>query len=253
MTGGGQQHQRPVAHHVQRLGEWRQAGIGRGLRADPVPFQPRELDVVTQEATQLRARPGQLGPFGGRYKQFRIRQVRQPADVVLVQVGQDRGVDICRGIPERGELGGEGVLRADVEAGEPVIQVAGETAGEVVVIGDRGAVLPGVEQDQPAGVLDDVDVDRPRRRPMLRRQQPPVHRLSGPVRVFGADPNGTGADHRHRLHRSRRSGFGAGNRGQRVHGLNLFPLLAARCRGPDTTRLLISYRGVSDVSRRAGD
>jgi len=30
-------------------------------------------------------------------------------------------------------------------------------------------------------------------------------------------------------------------------------VLAARCRGPDTTRLLISGGGVSDVSRRAGD
>jgi hypothetical protein len=42
--------------------------------------------------------------------------------VVLVQVRQDSGVDIGRGVPERGELGGEGVLLADVEAGEPAIQ-----------------------------------------------------------------------------------------------------------------------------------
>jgi hypothetical protein len=63
-------------------------------------------------------------------------------------------------------------VRADVEAGEPVVQVAGETAGEVGVVGDRGPVLPGVEQDQPVGVLDDVDVDRPWWSPPAGGQQP---------------------------------------------------------------------------------
>jgi hypothetical protein len=158
VAGGGQQHQRAVAHHIQRLGERRQGGIIGGLRANLVPFQSGQLNVAAQEAAQLRAGLGLFGPFGGRDQQVGAGQLGQPADVVLVQVRQDRCADIGGGISEGGELGGEGVLLADVEAGEPVIQVAGETAGEVGAVGDRGAVLPGVEQDQPLGVLDDVDV-----------------------------------------------------------------------------------------------
>ena len=87
--------------------------------------------MVTQEAAQLRGGLGQLGPFGGRHQQLGTGQLGHPADVVLVQVRQDSGVDIGRGVYPSVASYGEGVLLADVEAGEPAIQVAGETAGEV--------------------------------------------------------------------------------------------------------------------------
>jgi hypothetical protein len=102
----------------------RQGGIIGGLQADLVPFQSGQLDVAAQEAAQLRAGLSQLGPFGGRYQQVGAGQLGQPADMVLVQVRQDRCADSGGGISEGGELGGEGVGLADVEPGEPVIQVA---------------------------------------------------------------------------------------------------------------------------------
>ena len=92
--------------------------------------------MAAQEAAQLRGGLSQLGPFGGRDQQLGAGQFPQPADVVLVQVGHDRGVHVGRGVPERGELGGEGVVLADVEAGEPVVHVTGQAAGEVGVVGD---------------------------------------------------------------------------------------------------------------------
>jgi hypothetical protein len=69
--------------------------------------------------------------------------------VLFVQVGHDRGVHVGGGVPERGELGGKGVMLADVEAGEPVIQVAGDTAGEVGAVGDRGLILPASNKITP--------------------------------------------------------------------------------------------------------
>ena len=216
VAGGGQQRQRPVAHHVQRFAERRQTGILGGLHGDLAPVQAGQLDVAAHKAAQLRAGLGQLGTFGGGHQQVGAGQLGQSADVVLVEVRQDSGIHVGRGVAERGELRGQSVMLADVEPGEPVVQVAGEAAGEVMVIGDRGAVLPGVEQDQPAGVLDDVDVDRPWRGPLPGCQQPPVHRLTAAVGVFGPDLHGPGADHRHRLHRSRLR-----PRGQNVHGLRL--------------------------------
>ena len=92
--------------------------------------------MAAQEAAQLRTGLGQFGPFGRRHQQLGTGQFPQPADVVLVQVGHDRGVHVGRGVPERGELGGEGVVLDDVEAGEPVIHEAGDTAGEIGNIGD---------------------------------------------------------------------------------------------------------------------
>ena len=85
--------------------------------------------------------------------------------MVLVQVGDDGGVDVGGGVAEGRQLGVERLVLADVEPGQPVVDDAGEPAGEVRGVGDRGAVLPGVEQQQPVGVFDHVDVDRPWRQP----------------------------------------------------------------------------------------
>ena len=136
MTGSGQKHQRPVTHHIQRFGERRQRRIAGRLQAGLEPVQAGQLDVAAREPAQLRAGLVQLCPFGGRHQQLGAGQLAQPADVVLVQVGHDRGVHVGGGVPERGELGGEGVVLADVEAGEPVIDEAGGTAGEVALVGD---------------------------------------------------------------------------------------------------------------------
>lgn len=81
--------------------------------------------------------------------------------MVLVQVGKDRGVDIGRRVPERVELAVECLALANAESGQAVVDDSGETAGKVRVVGDRGTVLSGVEENQPFGVLDDIDVDRP--------------------------------------------------------------------------------------------
>ena len=98
-------------------------------------------------------------------EQIRVAQHGDPADVVLVQVGDDGGVDVGGGVAEGRQLGVERLVLADVEPGEPVVDDAGEPAGEVRGVGDRGAVLPGVEQQQPVGVFDHVYVDRPWRQP----------------------------------------------------------------------------------------
>lgn len=108
---------------------------------------------------------GQLCPFGGGDQQVSVFQLGDPADVIFMQMGQDRGIDVGRGIPEERELGGERVFLADVETGKTIVDEPGEAAREIRVIGDGGAVLPGVEQDKRPGVLNDVDVDRPWWRP----------------------------------------------------------------------------------------
>jgi hypothetical protein len=121
--------------------------------------------VLAQEATWLGGGLGQLCPLGGGDYQVSIFQFRDPADVILMQMGQDRGVDVGRRVPEHPELGGERVLLANVETGKAIVDEPGEAAGEVRVIGDRRAVLPGVEQDESPGVLDDIGVHRARRGP----------------------------------------------------------------------------------------
>jgi hypothetical protein len=123
------------------------------------------MSMRARRKPRLRGEPGQLRPFRGRDQQIRVAQHGDPADVVLVLVGDDGGVDVGGGVAEGGQLGVERLVLADVEPGEPVVDEAGEPAGEVGGVGDRGAVLPGVEQQQPAGVFDHVNVDRPWRQP----------------------------------------------------------------------------------------
>jgi hypothetical protein len=201
VPGGREQDQRTVAHDVQRPGERRQGRVGGWFEADLVPPQSRELDVGAQEAAGLMRQLGQLRPLGRGDQQVGAAQLGESAHVVLVQVGEDRGVDIGRCVAERGELGGECLLRADVESGQAIVEDAGEAAGEVGVVGDRGAVLSGVEQQQPVCVLDDIDVDRPGRQPSPRGQQPPVEGLAGAEGVLGVDLDGPGAADRHRIDR----------------------------------------------------
>ena len=122
--------------------------------------------MLAQEAAQFRRGLGQFGPFGGGDQQVGSLQLTKASDVILVQVGHDRGPHIGRGVPERGELGGEGVLLTDAETGDAIVDEPGEPAREIGVIGNRGPVLPGIEQDEALGMLDDVGVDRPRRRPL---------------------------------------------------------------------------------------
>jgi len=94
--------------------------------------------VVAQEAAQPGGGLGQLRPFGGGDQQVSVFQLRDPTYVIFVQMGQDRGINVGRGIPERPELGGERVLLADVETGKTIVDEPGEAAREIRVISDRG-------------------------------------------------------------------------------------------------------------------
>jgi hypothetical protein len=87
------------------------------------------------------------------------------ADVVLVEVGDDRGGHIGGAIAEALKPSGHRLVLVDVEGGEAPVDDPRWTVGEVVRVGDRGAVLTGVENDEALGVLDHVDVDRAGRQP----------------------------------------------------------------------------------------
>ncbi|GAA5010361.1 hypothetical protein GCM10023317_46820 [Actinopolymorpha pittospori] len=71
-------------------------------------------------------------------------------------------MDVGDVVADRREPGGEGVSGVDPKAGQPVVHHAGDTAGKVVRIRHRRAVLAGVEEDEAGPMLDDVDVDGPR-------------------------------------------------------------------------------------------
>ena len=53
-----------------------------------------------------------------------LAQLGQAADVVLVKMGNDRGLDVAGGVAEPVQSRGEGLLRADVEPGQPAVQAA---------------------------------------------------------------------------------------------------------------------------------
>src|SRR5215468_10739788 len=72
-----------------------------------------------------------------------------------------------------------------VGPGEPAVQVTGEAAREMGIVGGRVAFLPGAGQDQRLGMLDDIGVDRLRRGLLPGGQQPPVQRLAAAVENCG--------------------------------------------------------------------
>lgn len=94
-------------------------------------------------------------------------ELRQPADVVLVEMGQHRSSHIGEVVADGLQPGGERIAGADVEArGEAVVEDSDGAAGEVARVGDRRPVLAGVEQDDAVAVLDDMGVDGQRLGPV---------------------------------------------------------------------------------------
>src|SRR5262249_18837587 len=86
VAGGGQQNQRAVPHHIQRLGERRQGSIPRPLHAHLPPLQARDLYVLAQVPAPFGSWPGQCSPCGGGHQYLGARELAQTADVILVQV-----------------------------------------------------------------------------------------------------------------------------------------------------------------------
>jgi hypothetical protein len=93
-------------------------------------------------------------------------ELRQPADVVLVEMGQHRSSHIGEVIADGLQPGGERIAGGDVEAREAVVEDSGGAAWEVARVGDRRPVLAGVEQDDAVAVLDDMGVDGQRLGPV---------------------------------------------------------------------------------------
>ena len=76
-----------------------------------------------------------------------------------MKVRQHRYANIPSGIPEARELGGQCFVWLDFEAGQSVVQPAERPGREVVGIGDRRPILPGVEEDKAIAGFDDEHVD----------------------------------------------------------------------------------------------
>jgi hypothetical protein len=104
---------------------------------------------------------------GGYEPEATAVELRQPADVVLVEMGQHRSSHIGEVVADGLQPGGECIAGADVEArGEAVVEDSDGAAGEVARVGDRRPVLAGVEQDDAVAVLDDMGVDGQRLGPV---------------------------------------------------------------------------------------
>src|ERR1035441_5035142 len=69
-----------------------------------------------------------------------VARLGQAADVVLVQVGDDYGLSVACCVAEPAQPGAQGLLRADLEPGQPAVQHPCHSAGKIAGVGDRGPV-----------------------------------------------------------------------------------------------------------------
>src|SRR5687767_2978730 len=101
VSRGRQESQRAVSEQVVSAAERSQRRVAQLLHLDVVPMQPGQLDVGWHQTSRLgewllyrlpllatgdNAGPGELG---------------EPTDGVLMEVGQNRGVDVLRGLAQR--------------------------------------------------------------------------------------------------------------------------------------------------------
>ena len=71
----------------------------------------------------------------------------------------DGGAHVTGVVAQTTEPRAQGLLGADLEPGQAVVEDPGDPTREVVGLGDRRPVLSGVEEDESVPVLDDVGID----------------------------------------------------------------------------------------------
>ena len=76
-------------------------------------------------------RPVEGPPLVGGHQEVRVGDLAYAADVVLVEVGDDRGGHVGGAVAEASEAGGEGLVLADLEPGEAAVDQTDGTVGEV--------------------------------------------------------------------------------------------------------------------------
>ena len=156
-----------------------------------------------------------------------LAEFPETADVVLVEVREDRRVDVAGGVAQSTQSGTQGLFWGDLEAGQTVVEHFGHAAGKIVGVGDRGSVLSGVEQHDAISVLDDVGVDGPGSCPLTGGEQPQEHGAPGRRHVIRTDLYVAGAHD--------------GNSANRVVALHHFGSFAVE-RG-DVGRVVVHHRG----------
>jgi hypothetical protein len=86
--------------------------------------------VAAHQPAHFGQRAGQRVPLGLADDDVGVVQLGEAADVVLVEMGDDRGLDVACGVAEPAQSGAQGLVRADLEPGEAVVQRPGQATGE---------------------------------------------------------------------------------------------------------------------------
>ena len=184
-----------VAEEVVAGREGHEVGLVRRGKRDPLPLETGQGDVAPQVSAQLGSPGLKLAPLRLGHHDPGLPKIREPSDVILVQVGQHHDAHVVGCIAGGPELAPDAVLRRDLEPGEAPIDQPGKPARrEVAGIRDRGRILARVEEHQPFAMLDDETVDGSRKAPSPRQQQPDGYGQPAPFSVLRVDPHRAGAD-----------------------------------------------------------
>jgi hypothetical protein len=183
----GEQHQAAITEQVVTSRERRKVGVVGGRWCNPVPAQPGQVNVPRHEAAQLGAKARQRVPLDLADGDVSLAEFPETADVVLMEVRQDRRMDVSDCVAESTQSSAQDLLWRDLEAGQSVVQHFGHSAGKIIGVRDRRSVLSGVEEHYAVSVLDDVGVDGPGPCPLAGGEQPPEHGTPGRRHVIGAD------------------------------------------------------------------
>ena len=121
VPGRGQQDQAAVTEQVVKRPERGQVRVVGRLGLDPAPAQAGQVNVAGHQPAYLGQRAGQRVPLGLADDDVRLAQLGEAPDVVLVQMGDDRSLYVAGGVAEPAQSGAQGLLRADLEPGQPAV------------------------------------------------------------------------------------------------------------------------------------
>ena len=197
MPGGGQQDQAAVTEQVVTRPERRQAGVADS--SGSIRCQRKPGRSMWRRISPRISGSGRDSVSHSAWLTTRLAWLSSARPPMWSWWRWERTavLDIARGVAEPAQPGGQGLGRADREPGQTAVQHPGHAAGEIAGVGDRGPVLPGIEQHQAVTVLDDVGVDGSGPGPASGGEQPPGRRPPGRRQVVRADLHLAGAHCRH--------------------------------------------------------
>ena len=168
-----------VVDPVKPLEEWVVGRLERYLS----PLRGGDFDMLAQDPLVFRVRLGQDRPFPVAHQQVGLRDLRDPPDMIEMQMRDDRRSNIAGSNACVSQNVVDAIGLGHVKPKDPRQQKAPDRLFDIAPVGHDRRVDPGIEQHQSVTMIDQEALQG-QRHPASPKEDPPKLRQPAAVAVF---------------------------------------------------------------------